>query len=80
MSAKVRPATSKNKQLYDADHDAVGLLKQFAAERGIAVLLIHHDRKAEAEDPFDTVSGMQGITDAADTILVPKRTAAGVTL
>lgn len=52
----------------------------FATERGIAVVLIHHDRKMEADDPFDTVSGSTGITGAADTILILKRTAAGVTL
>jgi hypothetical protein len=78
--AKVRPANSKSKQLYEADYEAVGLLQAFATERGIAVVLIHHDRKMEADDPFDTVSGSTGITGAADTILILKRTAAGVTL
>jgi hypothetical protein len=78
--AKVRPANSKSKQLYEADYEAVGMLQAFATERGIAVVLVHHDRKMEAHDPFDTVSGSHGITGAADTILIIKRTAAGITL
>jgi hypothetical protein len=34
----------------------------------------------EADDPFDTVSGTHGLTCAADTILILKRSANGVTL
>jgi RecA-family ATPase len=77
---KVRPSSSKTRQQYEADYDAVGMLQEFANERSIAVVLVHHDRKMEAEDPFDTVSGTHGITGAADTILILKRTANGVTL
>jgi hypothetical protein len=42
--------------------------------------VVHHDRKAEADDPFDTVSGSLGLTGAADTILILKRQTGGVTL
>jgi hypothetical protein len=51
-----------------------------ATKRSIAVVLIHHDRKMGADDPFDTVSGTHGLTGAADTILILKRTANGIVL
>lgn len=78
--AKMRPANAKSKQLYEADYTAVGAIQTFAMERGIAVVLVYHDRKMEADDPFDTVSGTLGVTGAADTILILKRSANGVTL
>jgi hypothetical protein len=43
-------------------------------------VLVHHLRKAEADDPFDTVSGTLGLTGAPDTIMVIKRDAMGSTL
>ena len=39
----------------------------------IPFLLIHHQRKAGAEDVFDTISGTFGLTGAADSILVMDR-------
>jgi hypothetical protein len=74
--AKVRAGNTKNKPLYEADYGSVVALQELPIKRGIAVVLIHHDRKMEAEDPFDTVSGRLGLTGAADTILILKRSAA----
>lgn len=78
--AKIRPAHSKSKMLYEADYEAIGALQEFATDKKVAVVLVHHDRKMEAEDPFDTVSGSHGLTGAADTIIILKRTTNGVTL
>jgi RecA-family ATPase len=64
--AKVRAGNTKNTPLYEADYGSVVALQELAIERGIAVVLAHHDRKMEAEDPFDTVSGTLGLTGAAD--------------
>ena len=44
------------------------------------IVIVHHDRKMDADDVFDTVSGSLGLTGAADTILVMKRQASAVTL
>jgi hypothetical protein len=77
---KVRPSGPKVKQGYEGDYQAVTGLQEFAHEKGIAVVLVHHDRKMDADDPFDTVSGTLGITGAVDTILILKRRASGVVL
>ena len=43
-------------------------------------MVLHHDRKSDADDAFDTVSGTLGLTGAADTILIIKRRTNGVVL
>jgi AAA domain len=75
---KVKPI--KPNAGYAEDYDALQALQQFAGERGIAILILHHQRKMEAEDPLDTVSGTLGLAGSADTILVLDRTAQGITL
>jgi DNA-binding transcriptional ArsR family regulator len=46
----------------------------------VAVVVVHHVRKAEAEDPLEMLSGSNGLSGAADTILVLARNAQGMTL
>lgn len=43
-------------------------------QKGVAIVLVHHVRKMDADDPLDTVSGTTGLTGAADTVLVLNRT------
>lgn len=74
---KIRPATRDNAPLYEGDYRALGGLQRLAGAHGIAVLILHHTRKMEAEDPFDSVSGTRGLTGAADTVLVLKRDMGG---
>jgi hypothetical protein len=52
-------------------------LRAIANQYGVAIVLVHHLRKQEADDAFDTVSGTLGLTGAPDTILVLKREAKG---
>jgi RecA-family ATPase len=73
---KVRPVTSGRESQYEADYKTLGGLHAFASTRNIAVVVVHHTRKMDAEDPFDTVSGSRGLTGAADTVLVLRREAA----
>ena len=47
--------------------------KGFADQFGIAVVLVHHQRKMDDPDPLNTVSGTNGITGAADTTMVLDR-------
>jgi len=78
--AKVRPTKGREETQYEADYHAAGILKALADELRIGIIMVHHVRKMEAEDPFDMVSGTNGLTGAADTIFVMKRESGAVTL
>ncbi len=78
--AKVRSGPQGKETAYEADYREVGSLKALTDETGVAIVVVTHTRKMEADDPFDTVSGTLGITGAADAIMVLKRDGQGVTL
>lgn len=78
--ARVRPEKKANEQQYDADYRAVAGLHALASESSVAIVIVSHVRKMEADDPLDTVSGTLGFTGAADTVLVLSRNGQGVTL
>ena len=78
--AKVRDAKGGQQSSYEADYAAVSELKDLADKKGIAIVLVHHVRKMDAEDPIDTVSGTTGLTGAVDTILVIVSNTWGTTL
>jgi hypothetical protein len=71
--AKVRGSKRDEDSAYESDYRAVTAMHALANQHGIAIVLVHHVRKMEAEDPVDTVSGTTGLTGAVDTILVLKR-------
>jgi hypothetical protein len=77
--AKVRKPTG-NKQLYEADYEALTGLTHLAAELGLAIVVVHHTRKMASDDLMETVSGSFGISGAADTILVMANKASGAVL
>src|SRR5439155_9554742 len=64
----------------DTAQRALADLREVASERGVAIVVVHHDRKQESDDPFDTVRGPLGLVGAADTVRVLKRRAAGSVL
>ncbi|MER9841089.1 AAA family ATPase [Mesorhizobium australicum] len=68
-------------QQYDADYGAIKGLQTLASEFGIAIIVVHHTRKAKAEvDPVESVSGTLGLSGAADTIIILDRDTNGCTL
>ncbi|MBX5223782.1 AAA family ATPase [Rhizobium sp. NLR8a] len=73
----VRPPKKANQDSYAADYEAISPLQKYAGEHRLAVIVVHHVRKAEAEDPLEAVSGTNGLTGAADTIMVLNRTTDG---
>jgi hypothetical protein len=77
---KVRPPRKKGEDAYAADYDAVTPLQRYASEHRLAVVLVTHTRKMEAEDPLEAISGTNGVTGAADAVLVLNRDAKGTTL
>jgi hypothetical protein len=77
---KVRPPRKKGEDAYAADYEAVTPLQRYASEHRLAVVLVTHTRKMEAEDPLEAISGTNGVTGAADAVLVLSRDAKGTTL
>jgi hypothetical protein len=75
--AMVRAPRKREESNYESDYACMLELRQLAYESGIAIVLVHHLRKAEADDAFDTISGTLGLTGAPDTILVLKRDSGG---
>lgn len=71
--AKVRGNPPAGVAAYDADYAAMGRIKRVADRHGVAILLVHHVRKAAAEDFLATVSGTNGLAGAADAVLVLER-------
>lgn len=51
---------------YANDYQIVTNLKRFADRFNLCVLLVHHTRKQDADDSFDTISGTNGLLGAAD--------------
>jgi hypothetical protein len=79
--AQFRPNNpGKTQGGYQDDYAAVAPLQKLAGKYNIAIIVVHHDRKMEAEDVFDTISGTLGLTGAVDSMLVMKRQAGNVTL
>lgn len=81
---KVRGATKTNEAAYSNDYKELGNLKTFADKHSLCLLLVHHLRKMNDEsDVFSRISGTNGISGAADTMIVlskKKRTDADTTL
>jgi AAA domain len=71
--AKVRGIPNGNVSRYEADYAAMASLKLLADRHNVAVLVVHHTRKAAAEDYVDSVSGTHGLAGAADAVLVLTR-------
>ena len=70
--SKFRSNTSTG-NVYADDYGAIGPIKKLADEKSVAIILVHHTRKAGSGDVFDEVSGSNGITGAVDTTLILKR-------
>src|SRR5215470_12349955 len=77
---RVRPPKRNGQDNYDADYEACQGLQTLAGELGISIIIAHHDRKMDADDVFDTVSGTLGLTGGVDAIAILKRNAHGITL
>lgn len=66
---RFRGESKKNQQLYDSDTAALAPLQDIASKHDLAIILVHHTKKGITEDFTQSVSGSQGITGVADTIM-----------
>jgi hypothetical protein len=78
--AGVRPERRGLESVYDGDYRALAEIHTWANKIGIAVVVLHHTRKMEADDPLDSISGSLGLAGCADTSLVLNRSGQGTTL
>jgi AAA domain len=76
--ASVKPI--RTQQGYTEDYESLAALHRLANETAVSIILLHHTRKMEAEDPVDTVSGTLGLAGCADSVLVLARSSQGTTL
>lgn len=68
---KVRGISKGNVNLYQSDYDVVSKLKAVADRHRGALVGIHHTNKLRnVTDPFEKVSGSNGIMGAADTTIL----------
>jgi hypothetical protein len=75
--------SQKNSQQtnYESDYLCIKGLQNISSETGVAIIVVHHTRKASADvDLLDTVSGTLGLNGAADTALVLDRDSIGCRL
>src|SRR5215213_5193665 len=71
--AKIRkPARGQN--VYAEDYAALEQLLPLSAKHSVAIVVVHHLRKGEAEDPQDTISGSTGLTGGVDGYMILQRT------
>ncbi len=81
---KIRGVPKGRESAYGQDYREMGALKSFMDRHGVSVLFVHHTRKMkDLDDPFNMISGTQGIMGAADTaftLLKAKREDEGATL
>lgn len=79
---RIKPAGHAAKNAYENDYAALTGLQQWATEHSVAVVALHHLKKggSENDDPFEKLSGSNGLSACADTTLVLDRNAQGCTL
>lgn len=62
-------AAANGKSLYDEQSRVGDALTKFCHEYpGLSVIVVHHSRKAESDDPFDLVSGTTGLSGSYDSL------------
>jgi hypothetical protein len=71
--ARLKPQASGRRTQYDEDRRAGDLLIPLAAKHGVAIVLVHHLREMQSEDPLDMIHDSAGLTGGVDSALVLKR-------
>ncbi|MCP5415143.1 MAG: AAA family ATPase [Chromatiaceae bacterium] len=70
MLKKVTGAEDNRKSLYNQQAEVGDALTKFSHEwPSLTLLVVHHSRKAESDDPFDLVSGTTGLSGSYDQLI-----------
>jgi AAA domain len=67
---RIKPPGNLARNAYENDYSTWTPLQQWALEHRVAVLGLHHTRKAKADDPLEALSGSNGLPSCADAVLV----------
>lgn len=71
---KVRGVGGSKETLYGYDYRELGKLKTLIADKyNICLMVIHHTRKMKDDNPYNMISGSNGIMGAADTAWLIER-------
>lgn len=66
---KIRGQSLSREAAYAQDYREMGVVKEFMDKYALSVLFLHHNRKMRDDgDPFNMISGTNGIMGAADTV------------
>lgn len=68
-----RAMRPKNADPYQHDHDNAKLVAELAERTGCVIILVHHNRKSEADDFVNEASGSTGLPGGVDGSLSLKR-------
>ncbi len=68
--ARIRGAFEARMDRYDYDYRFLQQLNALAERRNIAVLVLHHTRKAKGDDVYDEISGSTGVFGAVNAAWV----------
>lgn len=71
--AMIRAPRQKNGNVYDEDYAALQPINLWAENNRVAVLIIHHTRKARGDDPFEKISGSNAISGAVSAMWMLER-------
>lgn len=69
------PPSGRSGESFEQIYAVMAAVKSLADANNVAIVIIHHTRKMEAENPIDAVSGSTAYTAAADAIMVLERNA-----
>lgn len=73
---KIRGQSLRGERWYEHDYREAGMIKEAMDKKGISVLFVHHTSKTkDKEDPFNEITGTNGISGVMDTMFVIKKTA-----
>ena len=70
---KISGARQKNENLYASDSARMDAIQALAMRRDLCIIVVHHVRKAEGADVFETVSGSYGLTGPCDGVMILQR-------
>lgn len=67
---RIRPPSKAGAGMYESDSNFLAELHSLALEFDVAMICLHHVRKATSKDPFEMVSGSNGLMGVADCTMV----------